>query len=295
MGNSRLKWWLGYAVILTVCFGSALVELVRLPLDESAYSHLILIPLISMGLLRRPLASMPADLRGAWVPATALGLLACLLLLLPAMGLTWGVLPYDPLSPRIAAYVLLLWAGGFASVGAAGMRRILFPVAFSLFFIPMPSPMVQGIERFLQHASAEAAHGMFLISGETFLRDGLVFQLPGLAVEVARECSGIRSTLILFITGVMAAKVLLKTPSRRVLLVCLILPIAILRNGFRVWLLATLTVHVNPEIIHSVLHRHGGPLFFLLSLALLLGITWWLMRSERPRTSDPAGRDPLAS
>mgnify|MGYP003908365983 CR=1 FL=1 len=35
-------------------------------------------------------------------------------------------------------------------------------------------------------------------------RDGLVFKLPGIEMQVAQECSGIRSSLVLFITGLVA-------------------------------------------------------------------------------------------
>jgi hypothetical protein len=46
-----------------------------------------------------------------------------------------------------------------------------------------------------------------------------------------------------------------------------------------------LCVHVNPEMIHSVIHRRGGPIFFALSLIPLIAILWWLRRKQALRTN----------
>ena len=45
-----------------------------------------------------------------------------------------------------------------------------------------------------------------------------------------------------------------------------VIPLAILRNAFRIFSLAWLSVEVNPNIIDSALHHRGGPIFFALSL-----------------------------
>jgi hypothetical protein len=41
-----------------------------------------------------------------------------------------------------------------------------------------------------------------------------------------------------------------------------------------------LCVNVGPQMIHSVIHRRGGPIFFVLSLIPLLLLLWWLHRGE---------------
>jgi hypothetical protein len=67
--------------------------------------------------------------------------------------------------------------------------------------------------------------------------------------------------------------------SRRLLLVGLVLPIAILRNGFRVWLLATLSVNVDPQ---SSLHRRPS----------ILSCHWLLLAGRL--LMQAAGQGPLA-
>ena len=49
-------------------------------------------------------------------------------------------------------------------------------------------------------------------------------------------------------------------------LVAFVIPLAILRNGFRILVIGLLCVNVGPQMIHSLIHRRGGPLFFMLSL-----------------------------
>jgi exosortase/archaeosortase family protein len=86
---------------------------------------------------------------------------------------------------------------------------------------------------------------------------------------------------VLFITSLLAANVLLKTTWRRILLVAFVIPLGILRNGFRILVIGLLCVHVSPDMIHSPIHHKGGPIFFALSLVPLSLLVWWLRRQEQ--------------
>jgi len=121
-----------------------------------------------------------------------------------------------------------------------------------------------------------------------------VFQLPNIMIQVAQECSGIRSSWVLFITSLLAANLFLKSGWRRVVLVCFVIPLGIARNGLRVAVIGNLCVHIGPQMIHSVIHRRGGPLFFTLSLIPLFLLPWWLRRGEG-RKGTPESEDLGAS
>jgi exosortase C (VPDSG-CTERM-specific) len=154
---------------------------------------------------------------------------------------------------------------------------------FLVFLVPFPVVVTQGIEMFFQHTSSTAAHVMFLLSGTPVYRDGTYFQLPGLAIRVAEECSGIRSSLVLFITSLLAGYMFLRSPWRRAVLAFAVIPLAIVRNGFRVFTVSMLTMHVDPNAIHGPIHHQGGPLFFALSLVPFFLLLLWLRKSERKR------------
>ena len=59
---------------------------------------------------------------------------------------------------------------------------------------------------FLQCGSTSVAYFLFRILGVPVLRQGFLLTVPGVTIEVAKECSGIRSSMALFITCVFAAR-----------------------------------------------------------------------------------------
>jgi exosortase len=154
-----------------------------------------------------------------------------------------------------------------------------------LFMIPLPDAAIGAIEMASVRASADAAAALFRITGTPLLREGTLFTLPGIVLEVARECSGIRSSWVLFITSIAASHLLLATPGRRLALVAFAMPLAIARNAVRIVTIGLLAVYVGPHTIDSAIHRQGGPLFFVLSLVPLFALAWFLRRQEQPRRS----------
>jgi exosortase/archaeosortase family protein len=79
---------------------------------------------------------------------------------------------------------------------------------------------------------------------------------------------------------VVGAHLFLQTPVRRWLFVLFIIPLALLRNGFRVFTLGEIGVHFYPTILDTWFHHHGGPIFFLLSLVPLFLLLIYLIKSE---------------
>lgn len=270
------------AIVLLACFAKPLYELVRFALHSDLFSHVLLIPFISGYLVWIRKASLPPPSR----PARGLGIILLVLGVLAYFGAALPLvvgLPtarYDHLTWSTLSLVLLFGAACCFCFGPATLRAISFPLAFLLFAVPFPGIVVAVIERFLQVASALAADLFFTVTGMNFVRQGLVLQLPGISLEVAPECSGIHSTLVLFITSFVAGQLFLHKFSNRMLLAVAVIPLGILRNGFRIWTLGELCVHVNPNMIDSPIHHHGGPLFFAVSLIPLFLLLLYQRRSE---------------
>jgi exosortase/archaeosortase family protein len=112
------------------------------------------------------------------------------------------------------------------------------------------------------------------------IREGINFRLPNLYIQVAQECSGYNSSFSLFMVSTVASYMFLKSPTRRIILSLAVIPLAIIRNGFRVTTLAALCVYDDPKWIDSNLHHKGGPLFFALSLIPFFILLWVLRRPE---------------
>jgi exosortase C (VPDSG-CTERM-specific) len=287
------SWWsdrrlIGYFVyvgILSLALIGPLGALVRYAMKEELHSHILLIPFVAIYLASLRRDSLPLDRRGT-VGGAVVGALifvgaAAAVFFGPALA---GAAPLghrDAMVQTAACYALLLVAGGFAFLGTSWMRQLVFPFALLVFMVPLPDMVVVGSENFLMRASAEVAHWFFQWSGTPVFRSGQVMELPGMTLEVARNCSGIRSSLVLFITSLIASYMFLSSPWHRGILVAMVVPLGILRNAFRVLVIGLLCVHVGPEMIDSWIHHKGGPLFFAASLVPLFVVAAWFRHRER--------------
>jgi len=104
-----------------------------------------------------------------------------------------------------------------------------------------------------------------------------------MSIEVAKQCSGIRSSLALIITSLIAGEIFLKTRWKRLVLVLFVIPITLFKNGLRITALSLLGTYVDQRILGSELHRSGGIPFFALSLLFMAPILIWLMKSEKKK------------
>jgi exosortase C (VPDSG-CTERM-specific) len=183
----------------------------------------------------------------------------------------------DSLALITLSFVLFFLGDCFLFLGKETLQAIAFPIGFLVFMVPIPVFMNNWIVAFLQHGSAATAYGLFRLSGTPVFRYDMEFQLPGFSMEVAPECSGIQSSLVLFLTSLVAGHLFLRTPWKRAVLILAVIPLGILRNGFRIFTIGQLCVRLGPEMIHSPIHLRGGPVFFALSLVpffLLLIVLW---------------------
>ena len=294
--NHRKLWrvWGGvcFAIMLLAAFGKPLLALISYAAGSQLYSYILLIPFVSAYLLYLRRDQLPKD----YLVDLRLGIpsLACGLgILLFTYWLDFsgrGPANNDRLVLLTLSFLCWLAAGGFLFFGRPWMRAAAFPMAYLIFMVPMPDAMANALETASKDASAEVANILFHLSGIPFVRAGAIFQLPNITIEVAQECSGIRSSWVLLMTSILAANLFLKTRWRRFALVVFVIPLAILRNGFRILVIALLCVNVGPQMIHSLIHRRGGPVFFVLSLIPFLLLLWWLHKGEAGARSAAAYR-----
>jgi exosortase C (VPDSG-CTERM-specific) len=271
-----------FGIVLLLVFARPLLMLTIYVAGSQLHSYVLLVPFVSGYLLYLRRDQLPKNYRTD-LPLTLVSLAA-------GLGLLAFTYSRDFVGQTLAnndrivlltlSFLCCVAAGGFFFFGRDWMRAAAFPLAYLIFMVPMPDAMADALELASKSASAEVANVLFQLSGTPFLRAGPVFQLPNITIEVAQECSGIRSSWVLFMTSILAANLFLKTPWRRFALVAFVIPLGILRNGFRILVIGLLCVNVGPQMIHSLIHRRGGPLFFALSLIPFLVVLWWLRRGD---------------
>jgi exosortase C (VPDSG-CTERM-specific) len=276
-----------YLAVLTLLFIAPLTRLLLYAAGTDLHSHIVLVPLVAAYLLHERRATLPEpghrSVRGATAMA-AVGLAA----LVAAFAWRQSLSVNDHYALMALSYVSLVAAGGFLFLGTRWMAAAASPVAFLLFMVPLPDLAVDLLEMASMVASAEAAAGYFRLTDTPLVREGTRFELPGITLLVAQECSGIRSSWVLFITSVVASNLFLTSPWRRLAMVAFVIPLGILRNGFRVFVLGMLCVRVGPHMIDTAIHHRGGPLFFVLSLGPFFLFLWWLRRNEQSAAAPAA-------
>ncbi len=280
--RQRVKILAGLALALAACFMRPLLDLARLSLHSELFSYILLIPVIIVYLVWLRRDAIPSRWEAAW-KATGVAMAAGLALAGAywwERRAGWKPSPEDYLAIMTSSFLLLLLSLALAVLGGRALRALAFPVALMVFMVPYPTVMLDAVNIFFDQTSAYAACAFFRMAGTPYFNEGLVVHLPGFPLRVAPECSGIHSTLVLLITSLLAGNLFLTSGWRRALLTVFVLPLAIARNGFRIWVIGELCVHVGPSMIDSPIHHHGGPVFFLLSLIPFFLLLVFLRKSE---------------
>jgi len=178
-----------------------------------------------------------------------------------------------------AVLIVLSWIATFiVFYGTGPLRAAAFPLLFLFLMSPLPGVVMEAAVSLLQKGSAETCYVLFRLIQLPVLRHGFQFSLPGVDIEVAKQCSGIHSALSLFISGLLAQHFLLRDVWKKACFTLCIIPIAIFKNGVRIVTITWLGIRVNPDFLHGSLHRRGGLPFSFLALALMALLLWVLRR-----------------
>src|SRR5262249_52708640 len=174
------------------------------------------------------------------------------------------------------------WCGLFVFwYGRHASRMALLPLSLLLFGIPAPESVLNVVIQFLQQGSAVVSCELFRLVGVPALREGTVISLPQLTIMVGPECSGIRSSMSLLILTLAGEDLYLRSGWNKVLLVLSVVPLVVLKNAIRIVTLSMLALYVDPGFLNGPLHRRGGILFFLIGLAVVIGIVMVMQWFER--------------
>ena len=280
----RNLFFLLFNIMALFTFYQPMRNLMSLSLSYDAlYSHIVLIPLVSGYFIYLRRKSIFSNVRYEFTLGIIIITLGIVLYLL---GMTRGLQPNQNDSLSLMAFSgVTLWIGGFVFFyGVQAFREAAFPLLFLVFMIPLPTLFADKIIYFLQTVSAEVSFEIIKFVGVPVFREGFVFQLPGISVEVAKQCSGIRSTLALFITSILAGHMFLQSRWNKVILVLAVFPIAVFKNGLRIVTLSLLGAYVDEKIItQSLLHSKGGIPFFILALVFMLPVLWILRKREEKK------------
>jgi exosortase len=287
MSIATHKRFLLFVILSVAAWSQALHALIRLAIHDDDYSYTLLVLVISVVLLG--LEHWP-DLSydRLSIPARVVGVLAL-------CAAAWSIFRYRVPDGSLAlAFSIFLWivfllAAFIGFYGWSGFRRLRFPFLFSFLAIPPTTRVIAALTSALQWGSADATALLLKLFHVPFARDGLLFSFSNLDILVAEECSSIRSSTILVVTTIVLAHLFLRTTSRRWIAILISIPVAVLKNGVRIFVLSVLAEYISIGWLDSRLHHQGGVIFLALGILIMLAVIWLLSRSERrPRPKSEA-------
>ena len=232
------------------------------------YSHAFLMPFIAAYLIWEKRKSFKnAQIRPFWI-----GILLVIFTLLFSI---YGVLGSDISAARISWWLWLVCIVLFC-YGLYFFKILFLPILMLGFIIPLPNCVQAPLTMSLKLASSKLAAFIIRIANIPVYLDGNILDLGYTQLQVVDACSGLRYILPLIALGILCAYFFQKSLWKRIILVFLTLPIAVLMNGLRVSLTAILSQWVSPKAAEGFFHSFSGWLVFLLSFSLLMVLSYIL-------------------
>ena len=229
--------------------------------NDPNFSHGFFVPLFSAFVIWQERSRLTAvSLRPSWWGLWLLGFGLSLLIV--------GQMGAELFLSRVS--VLIVLAGLVVLfLGWSFFRAVLFPWAFLLLMIPIPTIIFNQITFPLQLLASKVASTTLPWMGVPVLREGNVIILPAMALEVAEACSGIRSLMSLATLAVIYGYLMERKVAVRVLLALASIPIAVAANSLRIVGTGLLVQYWDPERAEGFFHEFSGWLIFVVSLVML--------------------------
>ena len=241
--------------------------------------HGWVVPLFSLFLVWRQRRALATD---AGPPSLA-GALLCL----PLLALLWlGERGDQPRLSQIAVYGLL-WTIPYACFGRCLARRLLFPVAFLVFTVPLG--FLDFFTVRLRLATAWISALLLNGSGIPVMRVGTGLHClsgGGFALDVADPCSGLRSIYALAALTAAYAYLTLRARWRRWMLFASAVPLAMLGNMTRIFTIALVAKFFGMRIGTGFYHDYSGYLVFVVGTLLMIQTGAWIARLGRPQDAN---------
>jgi len=249
--------------------------------SDDAYGNLI--PFLVVGLFwwkRKELLRLPLKI---WSPAV----------MLVALGLALHILGYVIQQPRLS--IVALFTGIYGLMGLAWghvwLRNSFFPFFLFIFSVPVGvvlEPITFPLRILVSELVEWVAHNIF---GIGVLRMGtqLFDPLGTYQYDVAAACSGIRSLVAIFLFATVCGFVMFRSPWKRLFMMALSVPFAVLGNLLRM-LLIVIAAEIGGQQWGNRVHESTviGLLPYVPVFLGLLFVGWWLGGKTGPNEKSQA-------
>lgn len=257
--------------LFLLCFAPVLVGLVQAWLNIPDAAHGILIAPVSVWLAWRT-GLVPERKQARLVGGSAI----VFAVVVNLFGRVAGTETVPRAALLLALVGLVLWFAGWRQLMAWWL-----PLLLAAMTIPLPESVIATMTLPLQQVAAKMGAAMLSWRHIPVLLAGNVIRLPGHTLFVSEACSGLRSLTALLSMAILVGALFLRYPISRFLMVGVAVLLAIVVNGIRIFMTGFLVFFVDPKLGEGFMHLTEGYLLFLVSLAILAGVTWAFSSAEQ--------------
>lgn len=254
---------------------------------DSYYSHGFLVPLLSLGIAwtrRNELRNAPRDVSAAGF----VWLVGGLFLMLLGDFLGFRVFAHVSIVPILAGLIMLLY-------GKTAARLLWFPLFFLLFMVPIPPSLTQSVTLHLKLIAAELAVRLARLMTLPMVREGSYIHFGQDKLLIGEVCGGLRSLISLLAVGALATYFSRTRPWARAVLLGMTVPIAIVANVVRIFLLCVVGYFWGSDFAAGRFHDISGIVIFVTAFALFFALEAYLRRvapQAEPEEGKPAEAPP---
>ncbi len=154
------------------------------------------------------------------------------------------------------------------------MKELSFPLLILLFIVPLP-PFVNRLLTFqMKMAASKLAVEMLRAVGTSVTQTGNIIDLGVQQLQVVDACSGLRYFMPLILMALLVGYFFSNGFRRRAVLLVLVVPLAILVNGFRIFGSGLLILNGHKELAEGFTHDFTGWLVFIIAGGSLLLVSY---------------------
>lgn len=234
----------------------------RFEARDSYYSHGYMVPFITVYLIwrkRKELATIEPEGSLLGLPVVVLGLLIYVVSYFLEVNFT----AYASLI--IVIFGIVHFLGGWKVT-----KVFFFPLFFLIFMIPLPQVVILGIAFKMKMAASEMSSWLVnLIGIETYVSGSRIFY-PGGFLWVGDPCSGLRSLISFLALGTVVVQLTSGSAWKKGLLFISVIPIALLSNVVRIFVLTLASYFYGSQIIDGFLHDFMGFMVFVIGFIGLI-------------------------
>jgi exosortase len=155
--------------------------------------------------------------------------------------------------------IIYLW-------GLLIFKKLIFPLFFLFFMIPVPSQIYSYLTIPLQLFVSQVSTGLAQLISIPLYREGNLIFLPDFTFHVVRACSGLRSMLSIIVLAAIFGYLTLRSNVLRGILLISGIPVAVFVNIIRVFLMIAIYHFFNYDLSHGSVHTLFGMIIFFIAL-----------------------------